>query len=158
VLSLLLGAWLSRDWTTGLLAIRLNGIAVVTGVVVLFFALYATLAELEETVTLAATNRAGEPANLRLWIVDRDGEAWVTMPRSKADEHRLDGARVELLRNGEISCVFATLDDSRETVEEMHALRQQKYAVQRLATAIGVMGRSAAAETVALRLDPCPAR
>jgi hypothetical protein len=63
---------------------------------------------------------------------------------------------VELLRHGEVSCVIATREEQRETVNDIHGLRHQKYGVQRLATAIGIFGRSAGESTVALRLDPCP--
>ncbi len=156
VLALLLGAWLSRDWIGGALATRLNGIAVSIGIVVLFFALYATLAELEETVTLQATDRFGEPAALRLWIIDHEGGQWVNMKRSKAEDHQLDGARLQLLRHGELSCVVPKLDESWERANQIHGLRMEKYAVQRLASAIGVMGKQAKEDIVALRLDPCP--
>ena len=82
--------------------------------IVLFFALYATLAEVEEVVVLRATDARGAPANLRLWVADHEGAAWVSMPRSKAERHSLDGARLELLRDGRTSCVVATaLDRSR---------------------------------------------
>jgi len=156
VLSLLLGVWLARDWIQGSLAIRLNGIAVSIGVVVLFFALYATLAEMEETVTLEATHRSGEPASLRLWIIDLDGAQWVNMKRAKAEDHQLDGARLQLLRNGEFQCVVPALDERWEMANQIHSLRQEKYAVQRLASAVGVMGKTAKEDIVALRLDPCP--
>jgi hypothetical protein len=49
--------------------------------------LYGALAELEEVVVL----HAGD-AELRLWIVDHEGVAWVSMPRGKAEGHALDGA------------------------------------------------------------------
>ena len=78
------------------------------------------------------------------------------MPRAKADAHGLVEARVELLRRGEVSCVIATRHDDRATVNEVHRLRHRKYGVQRLATEIGLFGRSAGDNTVALRLDPCP--
>jgi len=123
---------------------------------VLFFVLYATFAELEETVTLKATGRDGRSADLRLWIVDRDGVAWVTMPRAKADAHDLTETRAELLRSGEWRCVVATRDERRETVNAIHRLRHEKYAVQRFATVIGMFGETAGESTVALRLDPCP--
>jgi hypothetical protein len=156
VLALLLGAWLARDWMQGALATRINGIAASIGVVVLFFALYATLAEIEETVTLRATDLFGEPADLRLWIIDVEGAQWVNMKRSKAEDHRLDGARLQLLRAGAFHCVVPTLDDRRERAKQIHALRQEKYAVQRLATAIGVMPATPPDDTVSLRLEPCP--
>jgi hypothetical protein len=122
----------------------------------LFFALYATLAELEEVVVLKATDRAGQPADLRLWIVDRPTAAWVTMPRSKADAHGLSEVRVELLRQGEVRCMIATRHEDRATVNEIHSMRHQKYGVQRLAAKIGIFGREADESTVALRLVPCP--
>jgi hypothetical protein len=157
VLALLLGAWLARAWLgSHRLAAPLGWIALAASPIVLFFALYATLAELEEVVVLKATDRTGQAANLRLWIVDRADAAWVTMPRSKADAHGLSEARVELLRQGEVSCVIATRHEDRATVNEIHRLRHQKYAVQRFATAIGMFARSAGENTVALRLDPCP--
>ncbi len=157
VLALLLGGWLARAWLgSHRLAAPLGWVALASSPIVLFFALYATLAELEEVVVLKATDRDGRPANLRLWIVDRADAAWVTMPRSKADAHGLSEARVELLRHGEVSCVIATRHEDRATVNEIHRLRHQKYGVQRLATALGIFGRSADEDSVALRLDPCP--
>jgi len=144
-----------RDWLAGPLATRLNAAAVVAGAGVLFFALYAVLAELEEVVTLRVAVPDARAADLRLWIVDRDGVAWVTMPRAKADAHGLRDARAELLRDGAFHCVIATRDEGRATVEALYDLRQAKYAVQRLATTIGLMARGGSADTVALRLEPC---
>jgi hypothetical protein len=155
--ALLIGGWLASGW---LAAHRTGALfrwaALAASPVVLFFALYATLAEIEEVVVLRATDGAGRPADLRLWIVDRDGAAWVTMPRGKADAHGLRDARVELLRQGETSCVVATRHEDRPTVDGIHQLRHEKYAVQRLATVIGMFGRTAGEDVVALRLDPCP--
>jgi len=124
--------------------------------VVLFFGLYATMAELEEVVSLYATDSAGNPAELRLWIVDREDGQWVGMPRWKAREHSLDGARVRLLRNGKIRCVVPVLHEDRATVRAIHALKVQKYAVARAAAAIGLYPREARDTAVSLRLDPCP--
>jgi hypothetical protein len=155
--ALLLGGWLVRDWLgPHRLAAPLRWVALAASPIVLFFALYATFAELEEVVVLKASDRAGRPADLRLWIVDRADGAWVTMPRSKADAHGLSEARVELLREGEVGCVIATRHEDRATVNEIHLLRHEKYGVQRLATVLGIFGRSADEDVVALRLDPCP--
>ena len=157
VLALLLGGWLVRGWLGNhRLAAPLGWVALAASPIVLFFALYATLAELEEVVVLKATDRSGRSADLRLWIVDGADAAWVTMPRKKADAHGLSEARVELLRQGEVSCVIATRHEDRATVDEIHHLRHQKYGVQRLATTLGIFGRSADEATVALRLEPCP--
>jgi hypothetical protein len=124
--------------------------------IVLFFALYATLAEVEEVVVLRATDARGAPANLRLWIADHEGAAWVSMPRSKAERHSLDGARLELLRAGQMSCVMATLSTDPADNERTFRLRDEKYAIQRLGRRIGLFGDGPSAETVTLRLDPCP--
>ena len=135
---------------------RLGWLALAATPVVLFFGLYATMAELEEVVSLYAVDSAGRPADLRLWIVDRDDGEWVGMPRWKAVEYSLDGARVQLLRNGKIRCVVPVLYEDRATVRAIHALKLEKYAVARGAAAIGLYPREASEAGVSLRLDPCP--
>ena len=157
VLALLIGGWLARPSPgSQRLAAPLGWAALAASPVVLFFALYSTLAELEEVVVLKVTDLAGQPAELRLWIVDRDDAAWVTMPRAKAEAHGLTETRVELLRQGDVSCVIATRHDDRATVAEVRRLRHEKYSIQRLATALGLFGRSNEEKSVAVRLDPCP--
>ncbi len=136
---------------------KLGWLALAASPVVLFFGLYATMAELEEVVSLYATDSAGNSAELRLWIVDRGDGEWVGMPRTKALEHSLDGARVELLRGGKIRCVVPVLHEDRVTVRAIHALKVEKYAVARGAAAIGFYPREARDTAVSLRLDPCPA-
>jgi hypothetical protein len=131
-------------------------LALAASPVVLFFGLYATMAELEEVVSLYAIDRDGETADLRLWIVDRDDGEWVGMPRWKAIEHSLHGARVQLLRNGKTRCVVPVLHEDRATVRAIHALKVEKYAVARGAAAIGLYPREARETAVSLRLDPCP--
>jgi hypothetical protein len=157
VLALLLGALLVRPWfgENGP-ATWLARLALVATPVVLFFALYAVMAELEEVVILRAPDAQGEIQDLRLWIVDHDGAAWVTMPGSKADAHGLTDTRVELVRGGIATCVVATRSERREAVDRTHHLRHEKYAVQRFATSLGIFGADAAADTVTLRLTPCP--
>ncbi len=132
-------------------------LALAASPVVLFFGLYATMSELEEVVSLYATDSAGKPAELRLWVVDREDGEWVGMPRWKAVEHSLHGARLRVLRSGETRCVVPVLYEDRPTVKAIHALKVEKYAVARGAAAIGLYSREAGETTVALRLDPCPA-
>lgn len=134
----------------------LRGLLLAASPFVLFFALYATLAELEEVVVLRATDSGGAPADLRLWIVDHEGSAWVSMPRTKAEAHGLDGARVGLLRGGRTHCVMPVLSHDPADNERTFRLRDRKYAVQRLARRIGLFGDGPSPETVTLRLDPCP--
>ncbi len=134
----------------------LRWLAMAVAPVVLVSGLYATMAELEEVVSLYAIDSAGQPAELRLWVVDREDGAWVGMPRSKAIEHSLDGAQLELLRSGETHCVVPVLHEDRATVKVIHALKVEKYAVARAAAAIGLYPREARETSVSLRLDPCP--
>ncbi len=150
--SLLLGAVLLWPGTPR----ALGRIALVVVPVVLFFGLYATFAELEETVSLYATDAAGKEVDLRLWIVDRDDGAWVGMGRAKAEANALDGARARLLRNGEIRCVVPKLYVDLDTVRAIHAMKLEKYAVARGAAAIGLYPREGRPTGAALRLDPCP--
>jgi hypothetical protein len=134
----------------------LGWLALAATPVVFSFGIYATMAELEEVVSLYATDSDGEPADLRLWIVDREDGEWVGMPRWKAVEHSLDGARVQLLRNGKTRCVVPVLHEDRATVRAIHALKVEKYAVARGAVAIGLYPSEARETGVSLRLDPCP--
>lgn len=153
----------------GLAALALGGLLLWPGVpralawaalavspVLLVVGLYTTMAELEETVTLHATDGAGDAVELRLWVVDRDDGAWVGMPRAKAIEHSLDGARLQLLRHGETRCVIPVLHEDRPTVKAIHAQKVEKYAVAQGAAAIGLYPREARETSVALRLDACP--
>ena len=114
------------------------------------------MAELEEVVSLYATDSASRPVELRLWIVDRDDGEWVGMPRWKALEHSLDGARLQVLRTGETRCVVPLLYEDRATVRAIHALKVEKYAVARGAALLGLYPREAGESSVSLRLDPCP--
>jgi hypothetical protein len=124
--------------------------AMIASPLVLFFALYGALAELEEVVVLYA-----EDADLRLWIVDHAGAEWVSMPRSKADEHAIDGARLELMRAGARRCVVPRIDADPAANRRTFDLRQRKYAVQRLGGMLGMFGDGPAPGTITLRLDPC---
>lgn len=140
-------------WSTPARGLRWLALAV--SPVVFFFGLYATMAELEEVVSLYATDSSGQPAQLRLWIIDREDGEWVGMPRWKAIEHSLDGAQLELLRNGKTRCVVPRLHEDRKTVGAIHALKVEKYAVARAAAAIGLYPREARETSVSLRLDSC---
>jgi len=127
-----------------------RAIAAIASPVVLFGALYGALAELEEVVVLSTKD-----AELRLWVVDHDGDAWVSMPRTKAERHAIDGARLELLRAGETRCVIPRIVDDALANQRTHDLRQEKYAIQRLGGVLGMFGDGPGADTITLRLDPC---
>ncbi len=155
VLALVIGVVLTRSWL-GTATSLLARVVLALSPIVLFFALYATLSELEEVVVLRAADKEGVTQDLRLWIVDYEGTPWVTMPRAKAEAHGLTDARVALLRHGVEGCVIATRHEDHATVNRIFRLRHEKYRIQRLATAVGVFGRSAGKDVVTLRLEPCP--
>jgi len=127
-----------------------RGLALAASPFVLIIALYGALAELEEVVVLSA-----ERAELRLWIVDHDGAAWVSMSRAKAETNELDGAQLELLREGTVRCVIPRIVDDPVANRRTFDLRQEKYAVQRLAVVLGMFGDGPGPNTITLRLDPC---
>jgi hypothetical protein len=127
-----------------------RGIAIAVSPIVLFFALYGALAELEEVVVLYAPD-----AELRLWVVDSDGAEWVSMSRSKAETHAIDGAKLQLLRAGTTRCVMPRIVDDPVANRRTFDLRQEKYAVQRLGGLIGMFGDGPSPDTITLRLDPC---
>jgi hypothetical protein len=156
LLSLAIGIVLVLPWLGDNLATNLvRWLALAVSPIILFFALYAIFAELEETVSLRVNSANGESIDLRLWVVDIDGAPWVTMDRPKAERHGLQSAKVELLRNGEFSCVHTTLVDDPNLVNNAHELRTKKYAVQRFAIVLGMFQETAGSGTVALKLDPC---
>ena len=132
-------------------------IALAATPIVLFSGTYAILSELEEVISLYATHESGSAAELRLWIVDDANGEWLGMPKTKAVEHALDGEPIRMLRQGETRCVVPVLFEDRPTVEAMHALKMEKYAVARIASAIGAYPATPPATSVALRLDDCPA-
>ncbi len=125
-------------------------VALIASPIVLFFALYGALAEFEEVVVLHT-----QDSELRLWIVDHGGVEWVSMPRSKADRHSIDGAKLELLRAGATRCVIPRIVEDPAANRRTFDLRQEKYAVQRLGGMLGMFGDGPAPETITLRLDPC---
>ncbi len=127
-----------------------RGIALIASPIVLFFALYGALAELEEVVVLHAKD-----AELRLWIVDHGGTEWVSMQRSKAVEHSLDGAKLELLRAGTTRCVVPRIVADPIANRRTFDLRQEKYAIQRLGGVLGMFGDGPGPTTITLRLDRC---
>ncbi len=152
-----------RGLAGGLLCFAISGVVLARGVpafarvialaaspIVLFFALYGALAEVEEVVVLYA-----EDADLRLWIVDHEGVEWVSMSRSKADQHALDGAKVERLRAGVTRCVVPRIVDDPVANRRTFDLRQEKYAVQRLGGLLGMFGDGPGPQTITLRLDIC---
>ncbi len=143
---LVVAGLLIADRTPGIL----RAVALAASPILLFFALYGAFAELEEVVVLYAAD-----AELRLWIVDHEGVEWVSMPRSKATRHAIDGVQLELLRAGSTRCVIPRIVDDPVANRRTFDLRQEKYAVQRLGGVLGMFGDGPGPETITLRLDPC---
>ncbi len=121
----------------------------------LFPAIYSIMGESEEVISLYAVDSQGGTADLRLWVVDREDGAWVGMGREKAHAHNLHGKQFKMLRAGEELCVVPVLHEDRPTAKTIHAMKVEKYAVARMAGAIGLYPLEATESTVVLRLDPC---
>lgn len=141
--------WSGKPKWTGAIAIAL-------GIIASLAPIYSIVGESEEVISLYAIDAAGQPVDLRLWIVDREGVPWVGMSREKATSNNLHGSQLKMLRAGEILCVRPTLfDKDRETVSEIHRMKVAKYTAAQIAAAVGMYPKEAGANTVALRLDPC---
>ena len=149
--AIVLGAyllWLGKPRFTGLIAIVLATSAS-------FPAIYSIVGESEEVISLYAIAPDNKLTDLRLWIVDRDDGAWVGMGRDKATIHKLDGARLDMLRNGKIVCVIPAMAKDHATVAEIHRMKVAKYKAAQISASIGMYPREASENTAALRLDPC---
>lgn len=124
------------------------GIAI--GSVAGFAFLFKQVHDAEEVVVLHA-----DAEDLPLWIVERDGEAWLGMAREKAVTHNLDGRQFQLSRFGSKQCVVPVLHDDREMAEMVHSLKMKKYAGARVMSGLGMYPTEATPASVALRVDPC---
>ena len=141
--------WPDKPRFTGLIAIVIATFAS-------FPAIYSIVGESEEVISLYAFDPENNLVDLRLWIVDRSDGAWVGMGRSKATNHKLDGARLDMLRGGETICVIPALAEDRATVREIHRMKVDRYKAAQISASIGMYPSEASENTVALRLDPCP--
>lgn len=140
--------WQSRPRVVGWIALLLTPIAI-------YPSLFSIGGEWEEVISLYAMDAENQPADLRLWIVDRDDGAWVGMSRGKALEHSLDGTRLDMLRGGEVKCVKPVLYEDRPTVRAIHSMKVEKYAVARAAATIGFYPLEATETMVVLRFGSC---
>jgi hypothetical protein len=140
--------WPGKPKFTGLVAIVIATFAS-------FPAIYSIVGESEEVISLYAFDSDNNLVDLRLWIVDRNDGAWVGMGRSKATTYGLDGARLEMLRGGEIICVIPALTKDHATVEEVHRMKVGKYKAAQISASIGMYPKEASENTAALRLDLC---
>ena len=127
----------------------LLGIAI--GGVLGFVFLFKQLHDAEEVVVLHADTQ-----DLPLWIVEREGEAWLGMAREKAQTHNLDGRQFQLSRFGRKQCVVPVLHDDRPMAAMVHGLKVEKYTGARVMIGLGIYPSEATPSSVALRVDPCP--
>jgi hypothetical protein len=132
-----------------------GSIAIVIATFASFPAIYSIVGESEEVISLYAIDANNDPIDLRLWIVDREDGAWVGMGRSKAISHKLDGAKLQMLRHGNTTCVIPAMTKDQATVQEIHRMKVSKYKAAQVSAAIGMYPREASENTAALRLDPC---
>ncbi len=121
----------------------------------LYMAAFATAAEIEEVIVVRPGCGETRGAPLRLWVVDDDGAMWATMGRDKATRSGIATARtVTLLRDGEEACVAASVVDDARLVEHLSLLREEKYAVEQVAVALGIFDEERFRSNVALRMTP----
>ncbi|MEM7098862.1 MAG: hypothetical protein AAF541_11430 [Pseudomonadota bacterium] len=126
----------------------LLGIAI--GSLLGFMFLFKQLHDAEEVVVLHA-----DAQDLPLWIVERDGEAWLGMAREKAQTHNLNGRQLQLTRFGRKQCVIPVLHDDRAKAAMVHALKMEKYAGARVMAGLAIYPSEATPSSVAVRVDPC---
>ncbi len=154
--ALVCGGWLVADVAVGAAMRRiLDVVAFIGAPIAFFFSSYAILAEVEEVVVLESMDSAGEAVILRLWIMDDGGAEWINMGRGKAERARLDGAEVTLWRDGVAACRQTRVVDQDDVRARTNRLGAEKYAVKRLAMAIGLFPEEAPPEIVSVRLDRC---
>lgn len=130
-------------------------IAIVLGTVASLPAIYSIAGESQEVISLYAIDSDQQIVDLRLWVVDREDGAWVGMGRNKVTTYQLDGAELNMLRNGKIECVKPMLTDDMATTKIIHSMKVAKYTTAQLASAIGLYPKEATSNTAALRLDSC---
>lgn len=132
-------------------AVLLVILGVVVGGVIGFIFMFKQLHDAEEVVVLRA-----DAKDLPLWIVERDGEAWLGMAREKALTHNLNGRQFQLSRYGRKQCVVPALHDDREMAKMVHSLKMEKYTGARVMVSLSIYPSEATPNSVAVRVDPCP--
>ena len=126
-------------------------VGIVTGGIAGFMFMFKQMHDAEEVVVLHA-----EAKDLPLWIVERDGEAWLGMAREKAQTHSLDGREFQLSRFGRKQCVVPAVHDDLIMAKMVHSLKMEKYAGARVMAGMGIYPTEAGPGSVAVRVDPCP--
>jgi hypothetical protein len=154
--SLAIGAWLVAEWLPEHPSRRpLQITALLVTPIVLFFASYAILSEMEEVVVIVPSPEAEAQTPLRLWVMDDAGSEWVNMSRTKAQAAGLINSEVTFYRHGQSDCRRSTVVENRTIVARNSQLGLEKYTVKQFAVAIGVFSEVPPPAVISVRLDPC---
>jgi len=124
----------------------------VAGVVVAWLGLLIWCGTAGEVVSLTTTDAAGAKQETPLWVVDRDGQAWLRAGNSSSGwvARVRANPRVTLARGGITTAYRAT--PVPEATPEIDALMRAKYGVKDVL--VGYLNPGSRASTLALRLDP----
>ena len=104
-------------------------IGVLLGIVFLYGAFTLSLYELGgEVVTLVRPEPEGSTKNIRVWIVDTDGKAWIEHGDNESFwiKQLVDNSQLSIIREGKENKYLASAD--KESHDFYHNLRREKYA------------------------------
>lgn len=104
-------------------------IGVLLGIVFLYGAFTLSLSELGgEVVTLVRPEPEGSTKNIRVWIVDTDGKAWIEHGDNESFwiKQLVDNSQLSIIREGKENKYLASAD--KESHDFYHNLRREKYA------------------------------
>jgi|TARA_B100000586_G_scaffold81932_1_gene57856 hypothetical protein len=103
-------------------------IGVLLGIVFLYGAFTLSLSELGgEVVTLVRPEPEGSTKNIRVWIVDTDGKAWIEHGDNESFwiKQLVDNSQLSIIREGKENKYLASAD--KESHDFYHNLRREKY-------------------------------
>ena len=160
-LNLVVGLALLRPWHPSLArGAFANRLLLGLTPLVLFAGIAAMAHESQEVVVLRTWNEEGALRETRLWVIDHEGAPWVVTGSESEHVRQLTvNPRVELFRRGEARCYLAEPHLDLETIEAALRRRHEKYAMQRIAVALGVWPASTEGlelRAAAVRFEPCP--
>lgn len=134
-------------------ALRIAG--AILGLLVLVAVATYVAGEQTEVAVLHTVDDAGAPHATKMWVVDRDGVAWVRVARpERLWFQRLEAQpRVEITRGDTTQAMLATPDRSPAARAAIDAAFRAKYGL--VDWWYGVLLRS---DPIPVRLDPAPPR
>jgi hypothetical protein len=124
----------------------------ITGVLVAWLGLLIYCGTAGEVVSLTTTDATGAKQETPLWIVDRDGQAWLRAGNSGSRwvARIRANPRVTIARGGTTTAYHAT--PVPEATAGIDALMRDKYGVKDVL--VGWLNPGSRASTLAVRLDP----